>query len=284
MSVFHILFPFDGVLEEPWVHLPGVKLALDSSSLKKVFDEMGSVVFAPSSSGFILLSSSEGEAQRAVHWRGDFCAGEERQDFSCPEPLGGNSEDHAIIRFTGKWGELMDRVLRCLTEGDSFIKGVSAALQEMERGIGHEILIEPILARTRVKEFLEKMSKGISWVVPRDGVSFLRLDRAGEGWTALAILLHEGRLVEAWTDKKDGGTHQEYVCELKNKGRSVSLGVTADLGWVERKASTCGLSDLLVEAYKDKGLLLDPVSPGLRMALGALRVASLFGLFDGEGR
>ena len=100
----------------------------------------------------------------------------------------------------------------------------------------------------------------------------------------LGILLHQGRLLEAWTDERFTGTHEQYVNDLEKKPRGLSLGVTVDLRWVEKKAARCDLSELLLQAYKEKALLLDPVSPGLRMALGALRVASLFGLLDGEGR
>jgi len=91
-------------------------------------------------------------------------------------------------------------------------------------------------------------------------------------------------LKEAWSDRGEKGTHQDYVRALERQARPLSLGVTVDLAWVEREAQTHGLSDLLLQAYKEKGLLLDPVSPGLRMALSALRVANLFGLFDGKGR
>jgi len=254
-------------------------LHLDRLVLGHIVEEIANVVFAPFSSGLILMDDSGESVKRAVCWKTNPLSGRTWDEVSDLHDGYSKTCWDVTVRWEGSLDELMRRFWDHLGSGVSWGQGWAIALKGLEKEIGKRIHIEPIPARERVVEFLQKFSEGLPWVLPMDGVSFLRLNREEKEWISLSVLLKRGHLIAAWTREGSMEEEDEALSRLKINGQRISLGVTVELDWVHDMAPCYSLYDLLFKAYQDKTLILDPASPGLHMALSALRVAQAFGFF-----
>ena len=279
MSLSEMFFSKDWLFSGscPWTE--GAQLQLDSLILGQIVEEIANVVFAPFSLGLILIRDPEKILERAFCWKTN-----PRSGRMWDEVIGGEDGISEVswdvmVRWEGSLDEYMRVFWNHLSSGASLSQGWAIAFKELEKEIGKRLHIEPIQARDRVIEFLQRISEGLPWVLPMDGVSFLRLNRKEKGWISLSVLLQRGHLIEAWTRQGRREERDESLSRLEERGSRISLGVTVELDWVDSMAPSYSLNDLLLKAYQNKTLILDPASPGLHMALGALRVAQALGFF-----